>query len=99
MQFEQYYKCIYTNEGDRYFQESRRTVNPINCTTPSIYMFSILGFVSECKLMYSILYMGFLFTVLICFCIYAGECIEKANKIKFNNEGEKLCTQDKHFQR
>jgi len=88
---EKYYIYLDINEGNnRQIQKSRRITNPINSTNYSIYLFSILGFVSECKLMYSILYMGFLFTVLVCFCNCAGEIIEKANKINFNNEGEKL---------
>ncbi len=87
MEREKYYIYLDINEGNRQIQKSRRITNTINCTNNSIYLFFILGFVSECKLMCSILYTGFLFTVLICFCIYAEECIEKANKIKFNNGG------------
>jgi len=90
MEREKYYIYLDINEGNRQIQKSRRITNTIHCTNNSIYLFFILGFVSECKLMYSILYMGFLFTVLVCFCNYAGEIIEKANKINFNNEGEKL---------
>ena len=90
MEREKDYIYLDINEGNRQIQKSRRITNPINCTNYSIYLFSISGFVSECKLMYSILYTGFLFTVLICFCIYAEEFIEKANKINFNNDGKKL---------
>ncbi|MCA1903002.1 MAG: hypothetical protein LDL53_12440 [Candidatus Hydrogenedens sp.] len=88
MEREKDYIYLDINEGNRQIQKSRRTTNTIDCTTTSIYMFSISGFVSECKLMYSILYTGFLFMVLSCFCIYADEFIEKANKINFIDEGE-----------
>jgi len=90
MEREKDYIYLDINEGNRQIQKSRRITNTIHCTNYSIYLFSISGFVSEYKLMYSILYTGFLFTVLICFCIYAEEFIEKANKINFNNDGKKL---------
>ena len=65
----------------------RTLTDTIYWTNYSFSIMPVLVIILKCKFMCPALYMLFLFSVLLHFCIYADEFIEKANEIKFNIEG------------
>jgi len=65
----------------------RTLTDTIYWTNYSFSIMPVLVNILKCKFMCPALYMLFLFSVLLHFCIYADEFIEKANEIKFNIEG------------
>ena len=84
----QYDTYLDMHTKDRHFNMCRTLTDTIYWTNYSFSIIPVLVIILKCKFMCLALYMLFLFSVLIHFCIYAEEVIEKANKINFIDEGE-----------